>query len=344
LSNNEEIHDKINNYEQTIHAIVGFMNFYRYDNERKELRNDVIPFQGRRFNPSQAKVSNEKGEKVDYVTPDIGILLPSDQGVIGEVKKSFPSDQQLWFKTFNQLMKYDDDLIGWPTDNERVDSHDIVLILHQSRGAGVAEFYEIHKGKEITIKRPFSIVEFNRSDERKSYYFFKKTLGKLSEEVVDKRLKYGVQVPMEVFITTYSTIKLYDDEPPLPYLLEVIWTNVVLAKARESEKFLKLRKNQKMEVPLEVETIIEELHKDFSFRSFYDIDSERQPRIPKREWVKRACDKLVELNEAEWTDQPKTITVFFKLYDDVLVHFIQCCSNEGQEDVQMNLFKDEGIG
>lgn len=260
MNDEKEIRNEINDYEQTIHAIVGFMNFFLFDPGRKERRNDVIAFQGRRFSPSPGKSINEKGERVDYVTPDIGILLPSKSGVIGEVKKSFPLDQKHWFKTFEQLMKYDDDLIGWPTGDEKIDSHDIVLILHQSRGERVSEFYETHKEKEIEIKRPFSIVEFNRSDEVKSNYFFRKKLGDLSENEVDRQLKYGVQVPMEVFIGIYSTIKLYDDKPPLPYLLELIWTHVVLERARESEQYIKLRKNQKMEVDLEVETIIEVCH------------------------------------------------------------------------------------
>ena len=341
MSDEIKIRNEINDYEQTIHAIVGFINFFLYDAERKEMRRDVIVLQGRRFNPSPGKSFNRDGERIDYVTPDIGILLPSKGGVIGEVKKSFPSDQKHWFKIFEQLMRYDDDLTGWPTDDETVDSHDIVLILHQSRGARVREFYETQKGTKIDFNRPFSIIEFNRSDEEKSYYFFRKLSGKLSEESVDSRLLYGVPVPMEVFIKIYSTIKIYDDEPPPPYLLHLIWQNVALKKAAESEHFEKLRRNQKIDVNLEMETIIDELHRGFSFRGLNEIESNRQPRIPKREWILRACDKLVELKEAKWVDQRKTITIFFRPYDDVLSHFIKCCAGDVQEDIQPKLFKDE---
>lgn len=341
MSDEIKIRNEINDYEQTIHAIVGFMNFFRYDMEKKEMRRDVIVFQGRRFNPSPGKSFNQDGESIDYVTPDIGILLPLKGGVIGEVKKSFPSDQKHWLKIFEQLMRYDDDLTGWPTDDETVASHDIVLILHQSRGARVREFYETQKGTKIDFKRSFSIVEFNRSDEVKSFYFFRKFSGKLSEEKVDRRLRYGVEVPMEVFIKIYSTIKIYDDEPPLPYLLHLIWANVVLIKAAELKHFEKLRKNQKMDVNLEVETIIDELHIGFSFRGLNEIESNRQPRIPKREWVLRACNKLVELDEAKWVEQRKNITIFFRPYDDVLSHFIKCCAGDIREDIQRKLFKDE---
>ena len=50
----------------------------------------------------------------------------------------------------------------------------------------------------------------------------------------------------------------------------------------------------------------------------------------------------MELKEAKWVDQQKkTLTVFFKEYDDILTHFIKCCSDESQEDIQPKLFKNE---
>lgn len=341
MSDSKEIHSKIDDYEHTIHASVGFMNFFRYDGTEKRIRDDVIVFQGRRFDPSPGKSINQKGERVGHVTPDIAILLPSKNGVIGEVKKSFPANRDLWYRTFNQLMSYDDDLTGWPTDNEKVASHDIVLILHQSRSVAVQEFYENYKGTKIEIKRPFSIVEFNRSDEAKQYYFFRRTFGKISEKNVDEQLKYGVQVPMSVFNDLNFKIKLCDDEPPLPYLLEIIWIHVALQKASEDERLEKLRKNQKIEIELDIETIIETLYRGFSFRLLYDEEATRQPRIPKREWVIRACKKLVELNEAKWIDKDKKITFYFRQYDDVLEHFIEGCLDEDQEDKQLSLFEDE---
>lgn len=315
------------------------MNFFLYDKDKEGLRSDVIVFQGRRFEPSPMKSTNEKAEKVKYVTPDIGILMPSKNGVIGEVKKSFPANQEYWLKPFKQLMSYDDDLTGWPTDDGKVNSHDIVLILHQSRGARVLEFYEAHKETEIKIDRPFSIVEFNRSDEAAPYYFFRKLFGNISEEGINNTLKYGTPVPMHSLTALYSEIKLYDDEPPLPYLLELIWVNVVLQKACENERFQKLRKNQKIEVNVPVETIINDLHQNFSFRRLQNNESDRQPRIPKKEWIMRACKKFIELDEAKWEDDQKSImTFFFRQYDDTLAHFIDGCLNEEQMDSQKTLF------
>lgn len=336
--------EEIDDYLQTIHAIVGFINFFIYDPDTKKKKDDVVVFQGRRFVPSLEKSINQKGEKVNYVTPDICILLPSKNGILGEVKKSFPRDQEKWFKTFKQMQSYDDDLTGWPSIDEKVNFHDIVLLLHQSRGAAVREFFENHKGKEICIERPFTIVEFNRSDEGKGYFFFRTALGRISEQTIDNILKYGKQVPMNIFITSYSTIKIYDDEPPLPYLMQLIWENVVSSKASESVRFEKLRRNQKIDVDIKIDNIIDVLYQCFSFRILYSKGKEsvRQPKIPKREWIMNACQKFVDLKEAEWCEQGKTsIKFFFRQYKDVLSHFIELCADEDQEYMQPKLFKDQ---
>ena len=337
----EEFKNKIDDYVQTIHAIAGFMNFYRYDDTAKKMKDEVLVFQGRRLEPSPEKAINSNGDKIANVTPDIGVFLPSKNGVLGEVKKGFSQNQQYWLEDFQQLMSYDDDLTGWPSKDGRVNSHDIVLILHQTRAAKVRRFYEEKAGSEIKFLRPFIIVQFNRADERKSYYFFHKILGSLTEKYVDEQLTDGVSVPMEVFIKTYSTIKFYDSEPSLPYLIELIWTNVVLRAASEDAKFEKLKRNQKIDVMLGIDSIIEELHQGFSFRMLYGDNNERQPKIPKKEWVMRACERLVELNEASWVDSTKkAIKIFFRKYDDVLGYFIELCSKEVENIGQLKLFKE----
>jgi len=47
----DQIRDKIDDYKDTIFAITGFINLYRYDDNKKSMRSDVIVFQGRRLTP-----------------------------------------------------------------------------------------------------------------------------------------------------------------------------------------------------------------------------------------------------------------------------------------------------
>lgn len=337
----EEFRNKIDDYEQTIHAIVGFMNFYRYDDFERKMKDDVVVFQGRKLEPSPEKAINPEGHQIQYLTPDIGILLPSKIGIIGEVKKSFPSEQEYWIKTFEQLMSYDDNLKGWPSEDEKVNSHDIVLLLHQTRANRVKLYYE-SKRTEIKFERPFTIIQFNRSNERQSYYFFQNILGSLSNHSINEKLIDGISVPMMVFVKIYSTVKIYDNDPPLPYLIDIIWTNVVLPYASKIPQFEKLRKNQKIEVELEIDKIVEELYQGFSFKSISSNNSFRQPKVPKREWIVNACEVLVKSSEARWIDASKSsIKILFRKYDNTLEHFIEICSLEMEKRKQMNIFENK---
>ena len=88
-------------------------------------------------------------------------------------------------------------------------------------------------------------------------------------------------------------------------------------------------------------SIVGVLHQGFSFRILHDNNEERQPKIPKKEWVMRACERLVELNEASWVDSTKkAIKIFFRKYNDVLGYFIELCSKEVENIGQLKLFKE----
>lgn len=330
-----EFRHKINNYEQTIHALIGFMNFYRYDDENRRVRPDVIIFQGWRLDRNiEDKSLSERNN--GYVTPDLGILYAPGKGVLAEAKKSFTKQREHWMDDFEQLMSYDEDLTGWPCDGGTVENHDIVLLLDQTRGVAVKRFYENKRGKEIIFKRPFIIVQFNRSTE--DFYFFQKIEGDLSEPNINEKLIEGVPVPMVVFVNIYSEIKLYDDEPPLPYLIDLIWTNIVFQQAARDPKFEKLKKNQKIEVILNIDNIVDEIQRSFTFQTLCPIPSERQKKIPRRSWIVNACEGLIRMGEANWVDRgKKNIKIYFRIYEDVLDHFITDCSNLKKEEGQPKL-------
>ncbi len=327
------IENSIDDYNNTIHAIVGFINFYRYDTEKKEYKEDIKVFQGRKLNISDTPDK--------FLTPDIGILLPTNCGVIGEVKNNFPKDKSYWLKNFTQLMSYDNDLIGWTSVDEKIRTHDIVLLLHHSRSREVLNYFLNNKGKEINFIKPFIIIEYTRSDQRQAYIFFRKEYGNLSDNNINELLEKGEQVPMWVFLKEYSTIKIYDSEPELAFMLHLIWTYVVSMKASDNPRFKTLAKNQKIEVKIKIDEVMTELYEGYSFYRFHRENLERQPKIPKLEWIKRACEKFISLNEAKWDDNSKqSVTFYFKKYDDTLSYFIEKCSDDVQNKEQLELFSD----
>jgi hypothetical protein len=304
------------------------------------MRNEVLVFQGRTLTPSEAKSKNEAGEPVPFVTPDLGILLPNGKGVLGEVKRSFPLDTQFWVDDFKQLVAYDDDLTGWPNDSQKVAAHDIVLLLHQSRAVKVNKYFAENNTKGIQFARPFSIVEFNRSSQGKEYFFFRNVTGNVSDQNLAARLEEGINVPMEIYLIQYSTVKLYDSTPPLPYLLELIWTHVVAVKVTNTPGYKIPAKKQKIKIELALDEISERLEKNFSFHGLQQGHADaRQPRVLKDAAIQQACAALVKFGDAEWTDTTKTkLTVNFVKREDVLDYFIKCCAKEPTDRGQMDLF------
>ncbi|MBI3921052.1 MAG: hypothetical protein HY318_06490 [Armatimonadetes bacterium] len=345
MKSGKEVRDEIDDYEDTIFAMLGFVNFYRFDDQAGQQRDDVVVFQGRRLTPSPAKSTSVDGNPVESVTPDFGILSQECTGVLGEVKKSFTPDQTLWLSTFRQLMAYDDDLTGWPTADGKLRTHDVVLLTHQSRAVAVCDYHQRRtESGEVSFVRPFSIVAFNRSDERQPYFFFEKRLGNLSHNVLDGRLHQGVQVPMNRLVESYSTIKLCDSKPPLPYMASLIWEHVVAARASDDPKFPKLRRNWKVEVVLTIDEIVSELRRDFSFQVLCPDETERQPMVPRKQWCVRACEALVTGKLASWAerDSREKVRFQFKKLDNVLEHMIGLCANDAEDTGnQLELFSPQ---
>jgi hypothetical protein len=242
------------------------------------------------------------------------------------VKISFPKNEDHWFDDFDQLVSYDAEFEGWPTDAGTVPQHDVVLITEQGRASKVKKFFEKHQGDRIQFTRPFVIVQCNRSDNREPYYFFLRIVGKLSSSTVDGQLEDGIKVPMKVLVEKYSTVKIYDAEPPLPYMIDLIWSHVVLEAARVDPKFSRLRKRQKLPVVLDVNEIVQKLREGFTFRAIAANASDGSPAMPHTQWVKKALEQMVSSKDAEWIDATKTaVRIFFQKYEDALHHFIQTC-------------------
>jgi hypothetical protein len=167
-------------------------------------------------------------------------------------------------------------------------------------------------------------------------------VGRLTASDVDQQLEDGTKVPMKVMVAKYSTVKIYDAKPPLPYMIELIWSHVALDSARRDAKFPKLRKRQKVPVLLDVDDIVARLREGFTFRSLDVHASEGTPAMPQRSWVLNAIEMLISLNEAEWIDATrKSVRVFFQMYEDALDHFVKGCvqrnGDSGPTEAQLSL-------
>src|SRR5258706_6581159 len=310
----ERMDDEIDNYKTTVLALIGFLNLFRFKDDTKTMDEEIFVFQGRRFITSEKNKISPNAE----VTPDLAILLANKNGILAEVKHSWPSDRERWMADLQQLIRYDDDLRNWPTDSGKVHIHELVLLPHQSRGVAIREFLEEKiKSGAIAFERNVSLVEFNRSDQRRPFIFFRIQYGKIAlRDDVNKRLKEGVPVPVEALMVPYEKCKLYDAKPPLPYLLQLIWGDIVMPAVSTLPDYKKLRKNGKISLDLTVDGVVNELADSCSFRNL-ETDTQHQPQIPQKSWIKDALDLLVKGKAGEWQDnQKEKIKIWFKKYDD----------------------------
>jgi hypothetical protein len=315
----------IDDYNDTIHAIIGFVNLYLLDN-KYQLRPDIKAFQGRRMVPLGTTEPDENNDDA-YITPDLGILLSDESGILGEVKKNIPKDDpDRAEKAFSQLKKYDQQLLGWPIEGEIIDSHELVLLVHIGSSTYAREYLEkLRESKKIEYQFPISIVEFGRVPQAEEQFFLRTVMGNPPEHEGPQTLRYGVYVPTRVFLSEYAKIKLYDAQPPIPYLAEMLWGHVFTPIATGNPKFEGLRKNQKIEIELSLEEIIETVNESFSFRLWHLSHPNRQPKIPRRTWVEETCQFLVDIGEAEWfvLNNVKKIRIQYRRIESVLEYFTQ---------------------
>jgi hypothetical protein len=142
---------------------------------------------------------------------------------------------------------------------------------------------------------------------------------------------------MLVFFTAYAGIKFYDARPPSPLLLTAIFEDVLIPKiAQDNNVEIKdIRKNQRVEVEVSIDEILETLNKQYSFNLFCNNNAEHQ--MPKREWIIADCQMLVDKKESEWIVKDSSIRMFFKKYDNILNHFKEICSDSDIDEDQPSL-------
>lgn len=337
---NKSFRERINDYTDTIFAIIGFINLFRFDDDTRRMREDVKVFQGRIMRTSSSNKISPNNE----VTPDFCIQGSNNKGIVGEVKKSFPENRDFWMDDFKQLISYDDDLLNWLTDTGKIDDHEIVLLPEQSRSRAVKRYFEERKDGEIVFTKNFVIVEFNRNNQADAYFFFRKEYGSFKYfNLIDHRLDEGIQVPILKLMPIYEKIKLYDSKPPLPYLLLLIWENVIMLHASNDERFGSLRKNSKLPVDITIDEIVQELHENYSFKKLNANNMSHQPKIPLKSWIKESVNALMSFKLAEWKNESAgKCVVYFKKFKDTLETFKDLCDEHKldmeTDEKQMELF------
>ena len=240
---------------------------------------------------------------------------------MAETKTSLPLDVSSWDDAIVQLQKYDDDLLGWWTKDEHIKNHDIVALVPLPRAVRFADRLEAGVGsRKWSFQRKVSVVGFYKTSGAKDFMGLKKERGELSQKDLDERLRESRQISLSLLLAQYHDRKFVDHEPPLPYLLQIIWDYLFTKYAGEVPKE-EDEKPESFSLTITAEKITKDLQEYFGFKS----EGPRSPEIPRVTWVRKALDSLVEFKMAEKRDNGEYIIKYKRTRSDTLRRFGRLC-------------------
>lgn len=237
------------------------------------------------------------------VTPDLLVQRTPTYGLVCEAKTNLPrySDDVVvakrWGEMVDQLRKYDDDLVGWLTDNEKVKMHDVVLLVDMINGVDVADFVT-RAQKEESHKREPVVIGTERSQQGEMFVLLSKERGTLQDAALDEGLRRRRKIPFRLLEMELARFRFCDSPPQNPlYTVQVLWDHLFPSKA-DAGKFNVEKRVYVLDVT--VKGLTRELQTYYGWVP-------RDPRdvgIPRAEWVMDALDFLAKIGDAE--QQSKT--------------------------------------
>jgi hypothetical protein len=215
------------------------------------------------------------------VSPDIVIQLSNEYGIIAEIKITGSNDRD-FENAYEQLKRYDRDLIGWETENSKIKTHDISLLVNDLKRTDAKRYFD-----DKTLQRKFSLVACARISEAKEYCKIEKYHGSYSDERLEKKFRDPIPVPLEKIISKISAVKFYDADPPVEYTMNVLWMNVF--------NELMARDGAGKMIAVSCKEVTKLLEEKYAFKQ---VDS-KQPKIPKEAWIRNALDVFVKIKLAK---------------------------------------------
>lgn len=326
----EKIREENENYISTINAAVSFISIVTWNGH--SISPECCYSIGRNMLTSDHNKVIVNGN----ITPDVVIEMDNQTGFIVEIKKSLPNDEKHWEEIFNQLYKYDDDLIGWwKQEDESVEKINIVLLIHQSRIVKFIRFLENHLVENgYSFSNYFSIVGFNRSEEVKHYYFHQLRYGKTSSEELTSRLYDGIEVPIEKVFESFPNLLFFDNEPPaVEYTMGILWQHLFNSLPR-GEYDHHLKGNP---IEINIDDITLDLQRLFGHKKG---DGARNVEFPQKTWIIKAMDCFVLIGLAKKKDKENYTVIFKQIREELVEYFCKHLSKKNKTDevIQPSLF------
>lgn len=301
-------------YQSTVHALIAFSAYVVHTGS--EFRPDAHFGFGRRMSTSEGNAVLPS----DEVTPDLVAQKDSSFGIVAEVKRSASRHESDCSKHLAQLRKYDDDLAGWWTDTEQIPLRNAAIIIHQSRSRRLVEELRSTAASDPEgVGENSLVIEFNLSNEVDPYIFFRVEWGEVRDPELRPRLHAGVPVPRDKVLASFPSIKFYDAEPPLAWLMTLLWTDYFAANWDTESYDTDLKAYP---IIVSVESLTAELQKAYGSAALER--DERSAEFPQQKWIRRALDAFVSIHYAVPLGETGEYQVLFRpIAGDVLERFAE---------------------
>lgn len=284
----QKVLEAVDDYEQAVNVSLSFVHIYLWDKSSNALLAGSSFGLGWLYQPGN-------------VTPDITIRLPSNAGIVAELKISLPKNDDSavgdkWEDKFDQLRKYDVQLRGWDGKDAVVAQQELVLLVDQKLVRRVIDYMSSKGTHYNQHSKNFAVIQYSPATGVKDGLFMRLEHGAMDDHngVTMSRLRDGIAVSFEyLFSSGLSRIELLDYKPPVVYLMTLLWDKVfnVLVTPEQWDE-ARLRGGKRI---LPVVVTPSQL-RDFLVKNFADKSS---CQSFKQKWVEEALDCFVKLKLAE---------------------------------------------
>jgi len=229
------------------------------------------------------------------VKPDIVLQYGANNGVLCEVKTSFPNNETYLLRALKQIEKYSTDVVGWDSPDRKVDSHDILLLCPMmDYDRIITKLNEWLKAGKIKVTKNLCICEWGMilyPKWGKDFILIRKRQGKTNCEELNKILESNITFEVQKLHLNYEQCKFTRKEPPTEYTMRQLWLDIFPALNKKIEDFT-----------TSVEEVLEIAYKYYI--PWSNLEGEFSQI--RKTWIKKAMDSFCEIGLAENTSKAKS--------------------------------------
>jgi hypothetical protein len=269
--------EEIDSYKDTVHFLIALIHELTWLDD-SHMRDDSVTH--------EHGLPQARDGGAPPVTPDLALLRTGGDGQVGEAKISFPSRAEDRSDVARQLMAYDSVVSRW-IGTGRVARGGSLLLTHMTRKMDAVDYLGSATAA-FSPKHPFAVIAAMRNDQRQAFVYLERAWGELLPATKDAKLRGGVSIRLDHLTRLYGNIRFYDAQPPLTYLMEMIW-DLVLPSLTSEAAFRPVARRGRVSIGASLNGVAERLRNGFSMRLLNPSLRE----APSTARVELALDRLV---------------------------------------------------